>query len=246
MKAVILAAGLGSRLRPITDEMPKAMVPVNEVPIIDRMIKKIAMAGVKEVVVVTGYMHDKLLAHLSNSKSKIARNAVVVKNDKYDTWGNFYSLLVAKEAIGGADFIKFDGDVVLDDKIIPALLEGAGDLVLAIEKGGMLSGKIGAEEMKIGKDDDGRVVKLSKKIDPRTCSGESIGIEKVSSTIASELFAELEAMIADEETDDYYERAYQRLIDKGLTCGTVDITDHEWYEIDTIEDLKAASRLTYI
>src|SRR5688572_21063701 len=132
MKAVILAAGLGSRLEPLTRELPKCMVPVAGVPLIDRMIERIAEAGIRELVVVTGAGHE------------LARSARTVYNERYADWGNFYSLLVAREAIGESDFIKLDADVILDGAILPRLLAAPGPVALALDCRDDLS----AEDMK--------------------------------------------------------------------------------------------------
>ncbi len=243
MKAVILAAGLGSRLRPITNDVPKSMVPVNGIPMIDRMISRIVEAGIDDIIVVSGYLHQVLVDHLAACDIPAARSALVIHNERFSDWGNFYSLLVAKDQLKGQSFIKLDGDVVMDNKLLPTLLSQSGELVLAVERSAVLDNTIGDEEMKIACDDNGRVHTLSKQIVPSDAAGESIGIEKVDACISEELFTELHAMIAAGETDDYYERAYQHMIDKGLQCAIADITGCAWCEVDTSEDLEQAAKL---
>src|SRR5512142_2807249 len=119
MKAVILAAGLGTRLAPLTNDRPKCLVPVLGRPILDRMIERIGQAGIRDIVVVTGYFEETLKKHLSSSKDELARRAVTVFNPRYKDWGNFYSVLVAKQAIGDDDFVLLDGDVLLAPEIVP-------------------------------------------------------------------------------------------------------------------------------
>ena len=161
MKAVILAAGLGSRPEPLTNDIPKCLVPVGGVAIIDRMIARIAAAGIPEVVVVTGHLADVLERHLRGSDDPLARAATLVHNERYADWGNFYSLLVAKDVLGGGAFVKLDGDVVMDGGVLPALLAAPGPGVLAVDR----SVELGDEQMK-ARVERGRIVELNKRIDP--------------------------------------------------------------------------------
>lgn len=239
MKAVILAAGLGTRLEPLTNAVPKCMVPVAGTPLIDRMIARIHDAGIDSLIVVTGYLHDVLEAHLRASSSPLARSAQLVFNDHYADWGNFYSLLVAREAVGASSFIKLDGDVLLDHGVLPALLAAPGPAVLAIDR----KPGLGAEEMKAQADADGRLVALNKRMAPAHALGESIGVDRIDAELAPRVFDELAVMIDQGETDEYYERAYERLMQAGVTFSCADITGALWSEIDDQADLEAAHAL---
>ena len=90
MKALILAAGLGSRLRPLTDEVPKCMVKVNGVSIIDKQIQNLKENGVNELFVVTGYKGDILEKHIIEKYN--ALDIKILHNDVYDRTNNMYSL----------------------------------------------------------------------------------------------------------------------------------------------------------
>lgn len=239
MKAILLAAGRGTRLEPLTNDIPKCMVPVDGVPLIDRMIDHLAAVDIDQVVVVTGHLSDVLDRHLAASSRPLARGAVRVFNERYHDWGNFYSLLVARDAVAGDSFIKLDADVLLDDSILPALLAAAGPAVLTIDK----RDDLGAEEMKARVNENGRIVELNKRMDPAVAIGESIGVERIDAGIAPAVFDELEKMIAAGETDDYYERAYERLMAKGVEFDHADITSANWYEIDDHADLERAHEI---
>jgi len=239
VKAVILAAGRGTRLEPLTRDMPKCMVPVGGVPLIDRMFDRLAAAGIAEVVVVSGHRHDVLADHLAASPSPLARGARVVFNPRYAEWGNFYSLLCAEEALGGEGFVKLDGDVLLGDGLLPVLLAAAGPAVLAVDR----SVALGGEEMKARVDAGGRVVELNKGMSPADALGESIGVERIDPPMAPFLWAELRAMIAAGETHEYYERAYERLMHKGRHFGWADVSECVWCEIDDAADLERANRI---
>lgn len=238
MRAVILAAGLGSRLEPLTLERPKCMVEVAGVAIVDRMIARIAEAGIEDVVVVTGHLHEVLERHLASSAHPVARRAVTVWNERYAEWGNFYSLLVARDAIGGDSFIKLDGDVVMDGGVLPALLAAPGPAVLAVDR----KPGLGDEEMKV-RVEHGRAVELSKRIPPEAALGESIGIERIDAELAPAVFDALAKLIDLGETHEYYERAYELLMRDGAAFGFADITACTWTEVDNRDDLAEAERL---
>lgn len=105
MNAIILAAGMGTRLRPLTESIPKAMVPVLGEPIVERQIRLLTEAGIGSIIVVTGYLGDKL------SYLKKAYGVSLVYNDKYETYNNLYSLYLVRDQL--RDTYIIEGDVYL-------------------------------------------------------------------------------------------------------------------------------------
>lgn len=238
-KAVILAAGLGRRLEPVTGGLPKCMVRVGGVALIDRMIERLAEVGVDEVVVVTGHRAEDVESHLRGAPHPLARGAVTVRNPRYADWGNFYSLLVAEEALGGAGFIKLDGDVLMSGDLLPRLLEAPGPAALAID----VRDGLGEEEMKVRVDGEGRIVELNKRMDPAVALGEFVGIERIDAELSARVFAQLRGLIDLGETDEYYERAYELLMQGGQPFSVADVSKVAWCEIDDAADLAAAEAL---
>ncbi len=236
MKAIILAAGMGTRLESVSGGIPKCMVKVGGIPLIDRMLSRIAQAGIEEAIVVTGYRADVLKEHVSSIGTSLANNAVFVHNDRFSDMGNFYSLLVAEEAVGDSSFIKFDGDVLLDEKVLPILLAAKGPAALAVDcREGM-----GEEEMKVMVDETGAIIALNKGMDPERSLGEYIGIDRVDAALSKTVFAQLRSLIDQGETHEYYEKAYEQLIAQGVHYEIADITGCVWTEIDDAADLQAA------
>ena len=240
MKAIILAAGMGTRLESVSGGIPKCMVKVGGIPLIDRMIERIGRTEISEIIVVTGYRADELKAHLATIDHPLAKSAVLVHNDHYSDMGNFYSLLVAEEANAGSAFIKLDGDVIMDKDVLPRLLAvGEGPAALAVDcREGM-----GEEEMKVRVDADGTILELNKQMEPALALGEFIGVDRVSADFAATVFAKLRELIDLGETDEYYERAYERLIQSGSAYQVADITGCQWTEIDDAADLDAAQHM---
>ena len=239
MKAIILAAGMGTRIESVSGGIPKCMIKVAGVPLIDRMIERIAQAGIDELIVVTGFEAEVLRNHVGQIDHPLARKAVFVHNDKYAEWGNFYSLLVCEETVGNSSFIKLDGDVLMDTELLPKLLAAPGPAALAIDiKDGM-----GDEEMKVRVDESGRIVELNKRMDPSVALGEFVGVDRVDAELASTVFGKLRELIDHGETDEYYERAYERLLQSGTVYQVADITGCQWTEIDDAADLEEANAM---
>ncbi len=235
---MILAAGFGSRLMPLTRDLPKCLVAVGGVSILDRMIERLEAAGVHELVVVAGHAEAALRAHLEGANSAAARRAVVVTNPRYRDWGNFYSLLVAEDAIGDHGFIKLDADVLLDSKVLPRLVAASGPAVLVVDR----KNPVGDEEMKAAIDHHGRVVALNKRMAAESALGESIGVERIDRSAKPQVFKALRQLIETGETAEYYERAYERLMEDEIAFSWIDISDCEWCEVDCPEDLPLAEQ----
>jgi NDP-sugar pyrophosphorylase family protein len=120
MKAMLFAAGLGTRLRPLTNEIPKALVPVNGVPLIDLVISKLQRSGVTELVLNVHYFAEKLIAHLSSREWGMKIHISHEKDLLLETGGG---LLFAKEHfINESSFLVLNVDI-LTDLDIAALFE---------------------------------------------------------------------------------------------------------------------------
>jgi choline kinase len=234
MKAVILAAGVGSRLAPLTDDKPKVLVPVLGRSLLFRQLDWLAAAGIPsdDVVVVGGYRIDQLKSSLAEG----GFHCKVVLNEKYEPWGNFYSVLVAEPLLRGHAFLQLDGDVILDDKILPRLLAAPGDALLATDTSAELDDDAMKVEMR-----DGRVYALDKKLDPTKCIGEYIGVTKLSASAGAAVFRELAKFPAEGLTHEYYDHSYHRLSQRGeVPFGIVKVDDCRVLEIDDHTDLKRA------
>ena len=102
MRAIILAAGLGTRLRPMTDNTPKALIKVNDKPLVEYQIEYLKEKGIDEIIVVVGYLHE----HFDYLKEKYG--VKLVFNEKYAEYNNFYSLYLVKDYL--ADSYVIDAD----------------------------------------------------------------------------------------------------------------------------------------
>ena len=238
MKAIILAAGVGSRIKPMTDSCPKSLLKVGDYTILEMMISHIQNCGINEVVFVLGYLQEQIKDHVNTKFPDL--DAHFVTNDRYAETNTAFSLMLAKDLIEGAAFVKFDADVVFDEQILEKLIECEYSNCLCIDKNINLD----AEEIKVIVDDQNRVLKASKTVNPKDAVGESIGIEKIDSKTAMLLFAELRMMMEDiQNHQEYYEAAYERLIEKNVPFYAFDISGLKWTEIDTKEDFITAEKI---
>lgn len=233
--AVILVAGVGSRLRPITDTRPKALAPVGDETILGRALRLLLDFGVSRVVLATGYREDAVRAAVAGLPCEI----VLCPNPRYDTTQNSVSLALCREAVAGRAFFKLDGDVVFDSELLTRIAAGEGELSAGVDS----SRKLDAEAMKVVVS-EGRIMRFGKAVPLVSSHGESIGIERVSVAASDKLFDALDERIRAGITGLYYEDVYSEMIARGeLTATAADVSGLRWTEVDTFEDLEAARRL---
>ena len=244
MIGVILAAGMAKRLRPLTDECPKCLLKVGERTLLQRTVDAMLAAGIRELVVVTGYRGEMLrdfltehyLSPLTSQPSPL--NIHFIHNADYEHNNNIFSLWMTRPYTDGKDFLLMDSDILCDPETVQRMVNEQGT-ALALNRH-----ECGEEEIKIITDANDRVVELSKTCSIADAIGESVGIERIAADYSSALFRELEQMIEHEGLIDiFYERAFERLIPQGRHFRVVDTTDLFSIELDTVEDFNRAKEL---
>ncbi len=238
MKVVLLAAGIGSRIRPLTDNKPKALLDVAGFSILERMLTNVRNVGLKDVVIISGYLEEQLKTFVTSKFSDL--NVKFVRNDVYSETNTGYSLLLSRGFVNGDDFVKFDADVIFEEEVLRKLINSHFETALCIDTNIHLD----KEEVKVITDASGMVLQVGKKLDPKLCKGESIGIEKIGKEAGKLLFEELERLMKDKANwTEYYDDSYTTLVNKGIKFGAVNITGLKWVEIDTHEDYDRAKQL---
>lgn len=228
--AVVLAAGVGSRLRPITLDRPKCLVPLGDETILGRMVRLLAGAGVEDLVVSTGYAAEMVHAALRDAPMRVR----FVHNPDYETTQNAVSLRRALDVAPPGAVIKFDGDLVFPSALLARALAGEGSRVLVDDRAPPR-----AEAMKVMCEGD-YALRFGKGLDPARCRGESIGVECFAAGDRAVLEGVLRAAHDGGETDRYYEDLYDRAIDRGVSLRCVSVADLPWTEIDDHDDLARA------
>ena len=229
MIAVILAAGMSRRLRPLTDTMPKCLLKIGNKSLLQRSVDALISCGINAFVVVTGYRSRMITDFLKdNYPDKIFH---FVDNADYDTTNNIYSLWLAMPYVKGRDFLLLDSDILYDFNLLDKVMEEECS-ALCVNRH-----ELGEEEMKVVVDGNNVITEISKTCCPQAAMGESVGVEKINADYSLALYDELEIMETQENlVDIFYERAFERLIPKGYSFKVVDTTDIFSTEIDTVED----------
>ncbi len=237
-RAVILAAGAGTRLRPLTDDRPKAMLVVGGEPLLLRLARQLARVGVSELVIATGHREEAVSAVLAS----LPIPAVVRRNDDYATTQNIVSFYGCADRLRGGETWKLDGDVLFEDAFLERLARAPmhdDELLCAVDR----RHDLGAEEMKVELSGT-RIVGFGKAIDPKRAAGESAGVERIGSRALSSIVDAMGAAVTAGETHLYYEDVYDRLVQqRALRAIAVDVSDLRWTEIDTPEDLARAESI---
>lgn len=235
MKAIILAAGTASRLRPLTLHTPKCLLKVGERTLLQRSMDALIQNGIREFVIVTGYLHEQIEDFVRQTYGESIQ-VCFIHNKDYETTNNIYSLWLARPEAEGQEVLLLDSDLLYDAKIIERVLADKHENVLTL-----IRHELGEEEMKVMMGADGAITEISKTCNPALAAGESLGIERMGKAYTTALYRELEVMMEQEHLENtFYELAFLRLIAKGSTFSVLDVTDLFSCELDTVEDFENA------
>ena len=237
MKAIILAAGTASRLRPLTLHTPKCLLKVGERTLLGRSMDALIKAGIREFCIVTGYLHEQIEDFVSQTYGE-SIDVCFIHNKDYETTNNIYSLWLARPKADGQEVLLLDSDLLYDGQIVERVLADSHDNVLTL-----IRHELGEEEMKVVMNEDGAITEISKTCDPALAAGESLGIERMGKAYTTALYKELDIMMNQEHLENkFYELAFLRLIAKGFTFSVLDVTELFSCELDTIEDFENAKQ----
>ena len=229
---------MAKRLRPLTDTKPKCLLEVGGKTLLERTVRAMQQAGIKEYVVVTGYRGEMIRSFLENYAKSQDIHFTFLHNADYEHNNNIYSLWMAGEVVRGKDFLLMDSDILCDPAAVVAIAHQE-ETALALNRH-----ECGEEEIKVIVDADNHITEINKTCNPKDAIGESVGIERFTATYCEALYKELEQMIQKEGLIDvFYERCFERLIPQGHTFKVVDTTDYFSYELDTPEDFQRAQEL---
>ena len=233
--ALLLAAGLGSRLHPLTQTAPKCLTEVNGIPILERLIFSLKQHGFKRLVVVTGHLEKRIREFLGNRVGDISIEYVF--SPLYNTTNNIYSLWLAREVIN-EPFLLLESDLVFDDSLLDAL-RYPDKIAVARAKPWMNGTCVTIDEsgqVKIFLPDNANSFGETKY--------KTVNIYSISLPSWHRIVKNLNRRIADGEVNDYYETTFAEMISDGsLSFKIVSFDGKPWYEIDTIEDLAKAEKL---
>ena len=247
MKAIIVAAGIGSRLGDLTKDLPKSLIDVNGKSILERQIELFKKFGINEIFIVTGYKNDKIKFLDVN----------YIYNSEYQQTEQIGSLMKARNEISGDVIISF-GDILFEGKILEELLKNKDDFVLVSEPNWKKSYESRPDNPPTQSDfialENNKIIKFFKnslEIDNSYSVVEFIGLMKISA-ISSNIFLQKYKNLEKQHTGKFHFASsfmkakfidfFEELRLSGIQIHILNVNG-QWCEIDTIQDLEIAKKL---
>lgn len=242
MQAIILAAGMGKRLKELTQDRTKCMVQVNGVALIDRMLHQIESRHLSRIVIVVGYEGEKLMKYIDTLG--IRTPIVYVQNPIYDKTNNIYSLALAKDYLCQDDTLLFESDLIFEDAVIDQLLDDPRETLALVDK---YESWMDGTCVKLGPDDSIASFVPSKnfRFEEAHEYYKTVNIYKFDRHFSRTHYVPfLEAYSKALGNNEYYEqvlRVIAMLDDPEIRAKR--LNGQLWYEIDDIQDLDIASSM---
>ena len=242
MQAVILAAGMGKRLKELTQNNTKCMVKVDGVTLIERMLRQIEKHGLSRIVIVVGFEGQKLINYIATLGIKTP--IVYINNPIYDKTNNIYSLALAKEYLLKEDTLLFESDLIFEDAVIDALLCDPRDTLALVDK---YESWMDGTCVKLSEEDDIECFIPGKQFRFHEISDyyKTVNIYKFSKHFSTTHYVPfLEAYQSALGENEYYEQVLRviTMLDEPQIKAKR-LNGELWYEIDDIQDLDIATSM---
>lgn len=240
MQGIILAAGTGSRLKHLTQNKPKCMIEVNEISLIERVLRQLDKLFLNRIVIVVGYSKDTLIGFVENLNIKTP--ILFVNNDIYDKTNNIYSLYLAKDWLESDDTLLIESDLIFEDSILKKLIEDKRSNLALVDK---YESWMDGTCLKLGENDEIERFIPGKKFDFNDSSEyyKTVNIYKFSKDFSFRYYVPfLEAYSKAIGFNEYYEEVLRiiTILDTPLIQAKK-LEGDLWYEIDDEADLDIAS-----
>ena len=242
MQAIILAAGMGKRLKELTQNNTKCMVKVNGVSLIDRMLHQIERQHLSRIVIVVGYEGQKLIDYINTLDIKTP--IVYIDNPIYDKTNNIYSLALAKEWLCKEDTLLFESDLIFEDSILDDLISDSRETLAVVDK---YESWMDGTCVKLSEDDsiDAFVPGKKFKFNEIKEYYKTVNIYKFSRHFSETHYVPfLEAYQSALGLNEYYEQVLRviTMLDSP-EIKAKRLNGQKWYEIDDIQDLDIAESI---
>jgi choline kinase len=238
-KLIILAAGVGSRLKPLTDTWPKCLLSLGDESLLGRNFRILSSFPKIHITLVTGYLEEKIKTNVLANYPHL--NVSFVTNKQYLVTNNAYSLALAC-GLQAQSFALMDGDLVLKPEIIHELFACGDSNFFWVDQ---TPSRLSHEAMKIKTDANGAIRLLSKNITLQKAAGEYIGLAHFGNDWAKALTTRLQSLTDAEKKTAYYEDICNWLLENNKELPLLQIKKVKkgsWMEVDTLEDLEEARR----
>ncbi len=233
--AVLLAAGTGSRLYPLTKNMPKCLTMVNGTSILERLVICLNQQGFKRLVVVTGYLENSIREYLKTRAGGMTIDYIF--SPLYKTTNNIYSLWMAREIIN-EPFLLVESDLVFDESLLDDMRDPDRIAIASMEAWMNGSTVTVNQSQQVKRFQIGITGPLDE------IRYKTVNIYSFSLSSWHAIVERLDEYISDGRVNCYYETVFEEMVADGSLClQTVSFDANPWYEIDTIADLEEAERL---
>lgn len=240
-KAIILAAGLGTRLRPLTDKIPKSLIEINGKTILVNALEKLEKNNIKEVILVVGYLKNKIKEKVGDRFGKI--KITYIENDIYDKTNNSYSLWLGLKDLN-EDVLIMEGDIFFENKLLKEFLEDERENLTIVEK---YNPNLDGTFVELGS----KYIVLDwvhKKDRPKRFTLEdkykTVNIHKFSSIFIKEwIIPILKSHITKKQGREPIETIFNRIIKNKGKIYAFKNRGAKWFEIDDINDLERAQEI---
>lgn len=233
--ALLLAAGIGSRLYPLTRNEPKCLTIVNAMSILERLISSLNQHGFKRLVVITGHLENHIRDFLGNQAGDIKIDYIF--SPLYKTTNNIYSLWMAREIIN-EPFLLLESDLVFDESLLDDMLYP--DRIAVAKMQPWMDGTF----VTINQSQQVKAFWAGNAYSFGAIKYKTVNIYSISLNSWHCIVKKLDQHISEGKVNDYYETVFAEMIaDGSLFFKIVSFDDKPWYEIDTIEDLAEAEKL---
>ena len=243
MQAVILAAGQGTRLRPLTDHCPKCLVEVHGKPILQYQLEALCDAGVRSCVIVIGYRAAQVRDFFGTHFRGIS--LTYVENEIFDRTNNIYSLWLARREMT-EDLLLLEGDLIFEPQLLSDLVEDPYENTAVVDR--FQPFMDGTVILAQGETARAMVLKLDQSLEFDYAPAlKTVNIYKFSyQAVRNELMPAIGGYVSQGLTDRYYEMAISRSIAEGaIRLHVLRTGPRAWAEIDTLEDLVDAERMRF-
>ncbi|QDM15056.1 phosphocholine cytidylyltransferase family protein [Tardiphaga sp. vice352] len=228
MRALILAAGRGTRLEAVNGGLPKGLVEVGGKPILDRQIELLESLDVDRICIATGYNYELI-------EKRYGERVDYRYNPFFEHGNNIVSFMFARDWIDG-DLVVLYADLIYEPAILDAALNSTADIGMVVDRNAVERGHA------LVSVENGKITRVGTELGESEAHARFIGIAKYSTDGLNAMLPEIESAVKAGKTDQYYIIGARSLMTRGYPVVPVDISGRKWLEIDFPEDLERARR----
>jgi L-glutamine-phosphate cytidylyltransferase len=235
MKALILAAGQGTRIRSVHGDRPKCLIRFDHSgwTILDQQIHGLLTNGIRDVGIVVGYEAEQIIRHVATHYPESLSQFRFIQNFNYAKTNNIYSLWLARNWLRGDSFVCLNADVAFHPEILIHALSSAAPVTMIVDRNWR------DETMKV-KIAGNRITYMSKTISQQDFSATYIGITTFQRFVVGRFLSRIEDLVREGSTQVFFNAAVQQLVREGLHVGYTETAGLPWAEVDDPDDLAFA------